>query len=176
MCLCHSQLKKPAKTLKNGYFEAYGIILVLTGLLMVCKTNGRVWKPWRFSLSMAFFIKNKYRNVFAFWTPIVRASNKAIRRQSFAKLVLCLDAFVIEINAASKRCPKQPILHQDRPLCSTHPAQHSLFSVVSRRPLWGCTTESGALFLDLSVCLGRGYQWAFGALLIISANRSFKQE
>jgi hypothetical protein len=27
----------------------------------------------------------------------------------------------------------------------------SLFSVVSRRPLWGCTTESGALFLDLSV-------------------------
>jgi hypothetical protein len=37
-----SQLKKAGKTQKSGFFEAYGMILVLTGLLMVCKTNGRV--------------------------------------------------------------------------------------------------------------------------------------
>lgn len=37
-----SQLKNPVKTQKRGYFEAYGMILVLTELLVVCKTNGRV--------------------------------------------------------------------------------------------------------------------------------------
>jgi hypothetical protein len=34
--------QKSGKTQKSGYFEAYGMILVLTELLVVCKTNGRV--------------------------------------------------------------------------------------------------------------------------------------
>jgi hypothetical protein len=44
---------------------------------------------------------------------------------------------------------------------------HRFFSVVTRRPLWGCTTESGARFFDMlsvrvclavcvTVCLRRG--------------------